>query len=550
MAGKIRASGGGSFDVVVVGAGSAGCALAARLSEDPSLNVCLIEAGPSDRTGTARVTSRVPAGGAAFRRDTRRNWLFAYAADPTLSGQPIPCPRGKLFGGSSTMNGMIYIRGHRLDYDGWAAAGATGWGWSDVVPFFRGSEDFWRGTDDLHGTGGPLTVSAPRHVHPLSRALIEAAAQCQLPHNDDFNGGAQDGFGLYDLTQKNGERWSSARAFLHPAISRPNLHVLSDVTCEGLRLEGKRAVAVRLTRDGERFEMAASREIVLAAGAIGSPQLLMLSGIGPGAALARHGIAVAHDLPGVGQNLQDHVDNALVYADRTRTAHAGTWRGLMRLGASALGYALRRDGTLASNMVEAGGFLRSRPGLDQPDVQYHFMPLLLDRARILPRDHGFILHAAVLRPKSRGRLELASSDPHAAPVLHAGFYSDAEGEDLATMLRGLRVARQLVAAPAFERYRGAELAPGAAVTSDADLEAYARASVGTVFHPVGTCAIGRGGDAVVAPRLRVHGIEGLRVADASIMPTIVSGNTNAPAIMIGERCADFIRAELRGRMVA
>ena len=545
-----RATSPAACDVVVVGAGSAGCALAARLSEDPSLTVCLIEAGPSDRAGTARVTSRVPAGGAAFRRDARRNWLFAYAPDANLSGQPIPCPRGKLLGGSSTINGMIYIRGHRLDYESWTAAGATGWGWSDVLPFFRGAEDFWRGADALHGSGGPLTVSPPRTVHPLSRALVEAASQCQLPLNDDFNGEAQDGFGLYDLTQKNGERWSSARAFLHPALHRPNLHVLSDVTCEGVRLEDRRAVAVKLSRDGERFEIPARREIVLAAGAIGSPQLLMLSGIGPGEALARHGIAVAHDLPGVGENLQDHVDNALVYADRTRTAHAGTWRGLMRLGASSLAYALRRDGTLASNMVEAGGFLRSRPGLDQPDVQYHFMPLLLDRARVLPPDHGFILHAAVLRPKSRGRLELASADPHAAPVLHAGFYSDREGEDMRTMLRGLRVARQIVAAPAFEKYRGAELAPGAAVQSDADLEAYARASVGTVFHPVGTCRMGRGADAVVDPRLRVLGISGLRVADASIMPTIVSGNTNAPAIMIGERCAAFMREEMRGMMVA
>jgi choline dehydrogenase-like flavoprotein len=532
---------GNVFDYVIVGAGSAGCVLAARLSEDAGASVCLIEAGPSDLKASTRWKARVPAGSAAFRHDTRCNWLFAYEPDKRLGNRPIPCPRGRILGGSSTINGMIYIRGHRRDYDDWAALGNTGWSFDEVLPWFRKSENFAGRPDAQHGVGGELAVTKMRDYHPLSRALVDAASQCQFPVNDDFNGPEQDGFGLYDVTQKHGQRWSSSRAFLHPALTRPNLAVVSGAFCTGLRFEGRRAVAVKLKRGGQSVEIRARRDIVLSAGAIGSPHLLLASGVGPAAHLQASGVAVVHDLPGVGRNLQDHVDNVLVYADLSRTTHAATARGLVRIMGAALTYAVSRRGMFASNMVEAGGFLRTRPGLAQPDVQYHFTPLILDRSRLLPPAHGFLVHAAVLRPKSRGWLELASPDPAEAPRLHANFYSDAGNEDIQTMMRGLRIGRQIVASPALAAYRGAELAPGATVTSDADFEDFIRSEVGTTFHPVGTCKMGVDADAVVDPHLAVHGIAGLRVVDASIMPNIVSGNTNAPAIMIGERGADFIR---------
>ena len=534
-----------TFDYIVIGAGSAGCVVASRLSEDPSKTVCLIEAGPSDQKLSTAWKSRIPAGSAIFRNDKVCNWLFKYEPESALGNRAIPCPRGRILGGSSTINGMIYMRGHRRDYDDWAALGNTGWGYEDVLPWFKRSEGFSGSADAYHGTSGELAVTKLRDYHPLADAMLEAATQCQYPINPDFNGAEQDGFGHFAVTQKNGERWSSARAFLHPALNRPNLAVISEATCLGLTFENRRAAGVRLERNGETIMLQAKREIALCAGAIGSPHLLLASGIGPATHLQTKGVNVVHDLKGVGQNLQDHADNMLVYADKSRTTHAATPRGYARLAVELVKYITAKRGVLASCLAESGGFLRTRPGLPQPDVQYHFMPLILDRSRILPPAHGFLLHATVLRPKSRGFVELVSSDPLQAPRLQANFLSDPDGEDLKSIMRGLRIGRQIIAAPAMNRYRGAELAPGAEVQSDADFEAFIRANVGTVFHPVGTCKMGVDDSAVVDPRLSVHGMEGLRVIDASIMPSIVSGNTNAPSIMIGERGADFMRAGAR-----
>jgi choline dehydrogenase len=533
------------FDYVVVGAGSAGCVVAARLSEDSTKTVCLIEAGPSDQKLSTAWKSRIPAGSAIFRNDKICNWLFKYEPEPALGNRPIPCPRGKIFGGSSTINGMIYVRGHRRDYDDWAALGNHGWGYDDVLPWFKRSESFTNAREDdhYHGQDGSLAVTTLRDYHPLANAMLQAATQCQFPINDDFNGAEQDGFGHFAVTQKNGERWSSSRAFLHPALRRPNLAVISDAVCLGLTFEGRRASGVRIRRDGQLIELRAKREISMCAGAIGSPHLLLASGVGPARHLQEIGVPVVHDLKGVGQNLQDHADNMLVYADKSRTTHAATTRGYLRIAGDVIKYLTSKRGVLASCLAESGGFLRTRAGLAQPDVQYHFMPLILDRTRILPPAHGFLLHATVLRPKSRGRVELASSDPIQAPRLHANFLSDQGGEDVRTIMRGLRIGRQIIAAPAMTPYRGVELAPGAEVQTDQELEAFIRANVGTVFHPVGTCKMGVDEAAVVNPRLAVHGLQGLRVIDASIMPNIVSGNTNAPSIMIGERGADFMKMD-------
>ena len=434
---------------------------------------------------------------------------------------------------------MIYMRGQPQDYDRWAELGNDGWAFADVLPYFRKSENFEPGAGPLHGHGGELNVAAQRSPHPLSHAFIEAARQCQFAFNPDFNGESQDGFGLFHVTQKNGERWSTARAFLHPALSRPNLHVEADATALRIEIDDRRATGIRLRRNGAEFSVSARRDVILSAGAIASPQLLMLSGIGPAGHLRDQGLDVVVDSPGVGQNFQDHCDVVIAVSDRSQSSYAVSARGLSRLMAAPLQY-LRRRGPLTSNMVEAGGFVRSRPDADRPDLHFIFTPMIHDRAEYLPRRHGFMVHVSVLRPKSRGCITLRSADPADAPLLQPDLVS--HHDDLRLLVAGLRIARRIIAAPALAPYRADELSPGPPWSPTRRSSDFVNQTVATVFHPVGTCKMGRDRMAVVDPSLRVRGIGNLRVIDASIMPEIVSGNTNAPTVMIAEKGADLIRA--------
>jgi choline dehydrogenase-like flavoprotein len=530
-----------SFDYVIVGAGSAGCVLANRLSADPGVRVALIEAGPSDQSLLAKLLINVPAGVFSTIGSPRYNWLFAYEPDPKAGGgQPIFCPRGRVLGGSSAINGMIYIRGHRRDYDGWAAMGADGWAWSDVLPYFRKSENREAGADDFHAIGGELNVARQRDPHPINEALLAAAEELQFGRTPDFNGAEQDGFGYWDVNQRNGERLSSSRAFLEPVAGRRNLAVITGALTRRVVIEGGRATGVEVSRGGRTQTIGAAREVIVAAGAIGSPQVLMLSGIGPGEKLKRHGIEVALDLPGVGENLQDHQDVMLCWSSPRHTLYGWSLKALPWMIAAPFRYLFQRKGPFSTNTVESGGFVRSRPGLEQPDLQIILGPEYMNQNRSIPRGHGFSFHVSLLQPKSRGRVALASADPAAKPKLHANFLSDQAGEDLAGLVRGFKLVRRIVGAPAMDAYRGEEVFPGPKVETDAEIEAFTRSTLGTTFHPAGSCRMGKDRMAVVDPQLRVRGIAGLRVIDASIMPTVVSGNTNAPTIMIAEKGADMI----------
>jgi choline dehydrogenase len=533
-----------SFDYIVVGAGSAGCVLANRLSEDARASVCLIEAGSSD-TGLTRLKVDLPVGNTLLLSDSGFNWGYLYEGAAGLHHAAIPAHRGRLTGGSSSVNGMVYMRGHRRDYDAWAAAGNPGWSYDDVLPVFRRQEHREAGADEFHGTGGELNVARLRWLSPLTRALLVAAEETQYPKNPDFNGARQDGFGAHEVTQKNGKRWSAARAFLDPVRQRKNLTIVQDALVARVRLEGKRATGVALSAKGGARELAARREVIIAGGAFNSPQILLLSGIGPGDAIAPHGIEVRHELPGVGRNLHDHPTGWVQVEDRSARSFALSARALPWLAGAVLQYALARQGPLTSNIVEAGGFVRTDPDLPAPDIQFVFMPAIKDFSRWLSRTHGFGLGAVLLQPKSRGHVALASSDPAARPKLHPRFLE--HEDDLARMVKGVRIARQILGAPAFARFRGAELRPGPDAVSAAQIEDYLRRNLATSFHPAGTCKMGPKSDpqAVVDARLRVHGIERLRVIDASIMPSVTSGNTNAPTMMIAEQGARFVREDAR-----
>ncbi|MGE0803225.1 MAG: GMC family oxidoreductase [Lautropia sp.] len=529
-----------AFDYVIVGAGAAGCVLANRLSADPSIRVALIEAGPSDRSFPANLKTRLPVGNIFLLPSARYNWQHVFTGGPGVDGREIPCPRGRLLGGSTSVNGTVYMRGHRLDYDDWAAAGNDGWSYADVLPAYRRHENRAAGGDDFHGTGGELDVQRLVEPNPLAHAFIAAAVAAGHRHNDDFNGAEQDGVGFFDLNHRRGVRLSSSRAFLHPVLGRRNLTVLTDALVERIRLRGTRAEGVVLIERGRRRELSASVEVIVCAGAVNSPQLLMLSGIGPAATLERHAIEVRHPLPGVGENLQDHPSVSLVVSNPGAESYALSRQAAAAVALAPFRYLFGQRGMLASNAGECGGFIRTRPGLDRPDVQYTFMVGMKESARTLPRRHGFVCHVAILRTATRGRVELASADPAARPILRPAFMEDPR--DVATLIAGLAEARRIAAMPALARYSGVELAPGPGVVDEAVLTRFVRATTATTYHPAGTCRMGPSGDelAVVDPRLRVHGIEGLRVADASIMPTVVGGNTAAPSMMIGERAAEFI----------
>ena len=520
-----------SYDFIIVGAGSAGCVLANRLSADPANRVLLLEAGPRDWNPFIHM----PAGLAKLVHFKSLNWNYQTEPEAELKQRRLYWPRGKVLGGSSSINAMCFVRGHRSDYNDWAEAGNPGWAWDEVLPYFLRSQNQARGGSDLHGTGGPLSVEDLSYSNPLSEVFIRAAEQAGFAPNRDFNGPAQRGFGLYQVTQRGGRRCSTAVGYLKPARQRPNLTVLTGALTLNLEMEGDRVTGVRYRRHGVTRSVSAEREVLLAGGAINSPQLLMLSGIGPGEELRGAGITVRHELPGVGANLQDHLDICTL----TRCSQPITYDQLSEIRVG-LKYFLYHQGEGTSNIAEAGGFLVSGRGRDdRPDIQMHFVPALLDdhgRNR-LPGD-GYTVHACPLRPQSRGRIGLHSADPRQAPAIHANYLS--EPEDLEMMLECVRLSREILNRPAFKPYRGNEIYPGGDVTDRAGLIEFIRTKAESIYHPVGTCRMGSDDGAVVDPELKVRGLDGLRVIDASVMPTLVGGNTNAPTVMIAEKAADLI----------
>jgi len=526
----------GEFDYVIVGGGSAGCVLAARLSENPFVRVCLLEAGPADKS----VLLHCPAGLALLAKNGAYNWAFETVPQPGLGGRRGYQPRGKVLGGSSSVNAMIYVRGQPEDYDGWASEGNHGWGWHDVLPYFRRSEHNERGGDAFHGQGGPLNVMDLRSPHRFGPVFVEAAQQAGHPFNADFNGARQEGVGLYQVTHRNGERFSAAKAYLTPHLGRTNLHVITGATTTKIRIERGRATGVEARIDGVPTFVRARREVLLSAGALQSPQLLMLSGIGPAAHLRSLGIEVHHDLPGVGRNLHDHIDVvAVLDAPHLIDLFGLSLRGAVNLLKGVFEWRRRRSGMLTTNFAEAGGFVRSDPGVDRPDLQFHFVVgKLVDHGRKTVFGHGYSCHVCLLRPKSRGSVTLASADPAAAPRIDPNFL--AERDDVDRLVRGFKAMRRILAQPALAGHGARELATSASAQSDAEIEAFIRAHADTIYHPVGTCRMGPGPLDVVDAELRVRGVDGLRVVDASIMPSIVSGNTNAPTIMIAEKAAAMI----------
>jgi len=534
-----------SADYVVVGAGSAGCAVAARLSEDPSVQVVLLEAGARDWNPWLHV----PIGYAVTMFHPTLSWNLETEPEPELGGRRIPWPRGRVLGGSSAINGLLYVRGQQADYDHWRQLGCTGWSFEDVLPYFKRAEDQERGPDALHGVGGPLAVSDLRDRNPLALAFIEAAVELGFPRNPDFNGPTQEGAGFYQVTARGGWRCSAAKAYLRPAAKRPNLAVVTGAHSTGLVMEGRRAAGVKVRRNGANLTVRARREVILCGGAIASPHLLLLSGIGPAAHLQEMGIPVVHDLPQVGRNLQDHFQARLAYRVN-RPVSLNTRRHSL-LGQFLMGaeFVLRRTGPLTVSAGTAGLFARVMPGSETPDVQYHFLPFSADKGmQTLHPFPGMTISACQLRPESRGTITLASPDPHAKALIRANYLSTET--DRRCMIEGVKLARRLARTRAMSAWVEAEVIPGDAAATDEDILAFIRQTGGTIYHPSGTCRMGGDAESVVDPALRVRGIEGLRVADASIMPTVVSGNTNAACIMIGEKCADLVRADARQRLTA
>ncbi|MBG0840746.1 GMC family oxidoreductase N-terminal domain-containing protein [Pseudomonas toyotomiensis] len=529
-----------AYDYLIVGAGPAGCLLANRLSADPGVSVLLIEAGGRDNYPWIHI----PVGYLYCIGNPRTDWCYSTEADPGLHGRSLKYPRGRVLGGSSSINGMIYMRGQAADYDGWAAAGNPGWAWRDVLPLFKRSENHFAGTSELHGGDGEWRVECQRLSWEILEAFREAAAQSGIASVDDFNGGDNEGCSYFQVNQKRGVRWNASKAFLRDIRQRPNLQVLTGAEAERLELEGGRARALHLRSQGRALRVAARREIILCAGAIGSPALLQRSGIGPRPLLERLGIGVRHELPGVGENLQDHLQLRLIYrveGVKTLNRIAATPWGKLGMG---LEYLLRRSGPLSMAPSQLGAFAKSDPGQVRANLQYHVQPLSLERFGEPLHDFpAFTASVCNLRPTSRGSVQIASVDASVAPLIRPNYLSDER--DLQVAADAIRLTRRIVAAPALAGYRPEEYKPGPQYQSEEDLQRAAGEIGTTIFHPVGTCAMGQGREAVVDARLRVHGIAGLRVVDASIMPSITSGNTCSPVLMIAEKAAQLIAADAR-----
>jgi choline dehydrogenase-like flavoprotein len=543
------------YDYIIVGGGSAGSVLAGRLSEDPAIRVALIEAGPADRS----VLIHCPAGLAVMAKYALNGWGYSTVPQPGLNGRRGYQPRGKVLGGSSSINAMVYARGVAWDYDQWAAQGNPGWSWADVLPYFKRAEHNERGADALHGQGGPLHVMDLRSPNAVLPAYIEAGKQAGHRYNPDFNGPEQQGVGAYQVTHKNGERWSAAKGYLTPHLGRANLTVITQALTTRVLTEQvngqPRAIGVEYLSDGghgsaQTLRLKPGGEVLLCAGSFGSPQLLMLSGIGPADHLRQHGIALVHELPGVGENLHDHPDVVIVVnAPQLSDLFGLSLKGVAALLRGVFEWRRTRSGPLTSNFAEGGGFIKSSPEEAIPDLQWHFVVgKLVDHGRKTVWGHGYSCHVCLLRPKSRGTLRLASADPQAAPLIDPDFLQ--HPDDMARMVSGFKLTRRLLQQTALTRFGGVESKSSASAQSAAQIEQFIRNHADTIYHPVGTCRMGSDAMAVVDARLRVHGVGQLRVVDASVMPQVVGGNTNAPVVMMGEKAVDMIRQDRSTAVIA
>lgn len=537
-------------DYIIVGAGSAGCVLANRLSADGKTKVLLLEAGGDDRPTHnlgqffSNLMVHIPVGYAQTLKDPKVNWLYETEADPGTGGRSHVWPRGKVLGGSSSINGLLYVRGQQSDYDGWRQLGCEGWAWDDVKPYFKRAQHQERGGDDLHGTGGPLNVSDVTQTHEVSDAVVEACVEAGLPRSKDINGDQQEGVTYYQLTVKNGQRCSAAVAYLHPVMGRSNLRVETNALTTKVTFDGKTATGVEFVQNGARITAKATREVILCGGAVNSPQLLELSGVGSGALLQEKGIAVVADLPGVGENLQDHYVISANWRLKAGTISVNELTNGPRFVGEVLKYAFQRKGLLTLSAAHIAAFCKSRPDLASPDIQFHILPATMDVDKLaqgkmmLESQPGLTIAPCQVRPESRGSIHVKSADATVYPTIIPNYLANSLDQEVA--VASLKWARRIAEQPALARWVDHEMRPGPDFTTDEALLEYARAAGTTIYHPVGTCQMGRGPNAVVDPQLRVHGVSNLRVVDASIMPRLVSGNTNAPTIMIAERAADLI----------